>query len=126
MTEDRIEDFLDRFCAAWRSNDAGAFAALFIEDATYVTWQGVWLRGRDEIERECDAFFGQGAVAPMHLRLLNVRALGPAVRLVVTMGAGQTQTFTLILRGGSWVCAALHNTAVGLRVLDGARPALTY
>ncbi len=124
MINDRIEDFLDRFCAAWRANEACAFSALFIEDATYVTWQGLWLRGRDEIERECDGFFGQGAVTPIDLRLLNVRALGPAVRLVLTMGGGQTQTFTLILRGGRWICAALHNTAVTLRVLDETRSAL--
>jgi len=110
MTTDRIEDFLDRFSAACQAGDAASFAALFIEDATYVTCQGRWLRGRDQIARmHDDPSQGMG----LQVRPLNVRALGPAVRLVVAEGGvGEVQTFTLILREGRWVCAAFHNTAM--------------
>jgi uncharacterized protein (TIGR02246 family) len=116
MVGDRIEDFLDRFGAAWNTGDAASFAALFIEDATYVTWQGQWVRGREEIARMRD-FLSHGceADAPLRVKPLSVRALGPAVRLVVAAGGnGEVQTFTLILQGGRWVCAAVQNTAIGL------------
>ena len=101
---DRIEDFLDRF------------AALFIEDATYVTWQGQWVRGREEIARMRNCLLrDDGSAAPLRIRPLSVRALGPAVRLVVAAGGnGEVQTFTLILQAGHWVCAAVQNTAIGL------------
>jgi uncharacterized protein (TIGR02246 family) len=107
MIIDTIEEFLDRFATAWIAGDAGAFAGLFIEDATFVTCQGRWLRGREEIARGYEASSG----GRLRFRPVNIRALGPAVRLVVTEGGGETQTFTLILRDRRWVCAAFHNSA---------------
>ena len=116
MIGDRIEDFLDRFAIAWNGGDAAGFATLFIEDATYVTWQGQWLRGREEIARMRNCLLrDDGSGAPLRIRPLSVRALGPAVRLVVAAGGnGEVQTFTLILQSGRWVCAAVQNTAIGL------------
>lgn len=35
MTEADLRDWLDRYVAAWRTNDAGDVAALFTEDAVY-------------------------------------------------------------------------------------------
>ena len=109
MISDRIEDFLDRFSTAWVVGD---LKSQFIEDASCVTAQGLWLHGCEEIER------GLADQMPsLRYRLLNVRALGPAVRLVVTEGSGRRQTFTLILRAGRWVCAAFQDTAVYLTAL---------
>jgi uncharacterized protein (TIGR02246 family) len=110
MTSDRIEDFLDRFSAASQAGNAASFAALFVEDATYVTCQGRWVRGRDQIARMHD---DPSQAMGLQMTPRSVRALGPAVRLVVAEGGvGEVQTFTLILRAGRWVCAAFHNTAM--------------
>jgi hypothetical protein len=35
MTHDDVQDWLDRYVAAWRSNEAADIAALFTEDASY-------------------------------------------------------------------------------------------
>jgi uncharacterized protein (TIGR02246 family) len=44
MTNERVEDgvadFLRCLRTAWDAGDAQAFATLFTEDATYVTWLG--------------------------------------------------------------------------------------
>ena len=49
---ERLTAWMDRYVAAWASNDTGDIAALFTEDATYRTepYAEPW-RGRDAIVR---------------------------------------------------------------------------
>jgi ketosteroid isomerase-like protein len=52
MTLKELQDWIDRYAAAWRSNDAQSVGDLFAENAVYYThpFRDPW-RGRDEIVR---------------------------------------------------------------------------
>lgn len=53
MTHDEVQDWLDRYVAAWRSNDAADVEPLFSEDVTYAyrPWESQehTVRGRDAL-----------------------------------------------------------------------------
>ena len=50
MTHDDVQAWLDRYVAAWRSNDAAQIGDLFSEDARYRFYAyGEWTHGRDAI-----------------------------------------------------------------------------
>ena len=53
MTHEQVQEWLDRYIAAWSSNDADDIAALFSEDVVYSyrPWvdEGVTVRGRDAV-----------------------------------------------------------------------------
>jgi ketosteroid isomerase-like protein len=53
MTHDQVQEWLDRYIAAWSSNDADDIAALFSEDVVYSyrPWvdEGVTVTGRDAV-----------------------------------------------------------------------------
>ena len=51
MTHDHVQQWLNRYMAAWQSYDPGAIADLFSEDATYRyhPWDDEPLAGRDAI-----------------------------------------------------------------------------
>jgi uncharacterized protein (TIGR02246 family) len=119
------EVFLDEFRAAWNSGDAASYAALFTDDATYVIFLGEALIGRAEIERNhADVFSRWQKGTKMAVKALGVRSLGNDACSVLTVGGiGQKapvaydklQTFTLVRRGGRWLCAAFQNTAMSDR-----------
>jgi len=127
-----VEVFLDRLRAAWGAGDARSYAALFTDDATYVIFLGEALVGRGEIERNHVDVFGrwqsgtQMAVTPV-----EVRPLGEDVCSVLTIGGvgrkapvayDKLQTFTLVRRGGRWLCAAFQNTAMSDRARAAFNP----
>jgi ketosteroid isomerase-like protein len=62
MEADRFRDWLERYAAAWRSNDAADVEALFAEDAVYSygPFRDDEARGRDEIVRR----WVEGGVQP--------------------------------------------------------------
>ena len=123
--QNAVEDFLDRFRTAWNWGDAQAFAALFVEDATYVIFLGEALIGRDAIEENhAEVFARWQKGTKMAVKAIGVRSLGDGVCSVLTIGGvGQKppiacdkfQTFTLVRRGERWLCASFHNTAMSER-----------
>ena len=120
---------LDRIGAAWNAGDATAFGAEFTPDATYVTFDGQVLAGRE-------------AIVDVHRRLFDgplkgstmgasstgddaptVRFLRPDVAHVLTGGAvrpgdrerttpdrDSVPSFVLVDDGDGWRVAAFHNT----------------
>ena len=50
MTREQVRDWVERYVAAWRSNDPADIGALFTDDASYSPhpWDEPW-RGRDAI-----------------------------------------------------------------------------
>lgn len=56
--EGAVRDVLNRIVAAWKDNDADAFAAFYAEDATVVLPGGAFLKGRDEIRNYMATAFG--------------------------------------------------------------------
>ena len=86
---DRVNEWLDRYFAAWASNDPVAVGALFARDATYAVspFAEPW-RGRDEIVRRWTA--GNGELRH-HEHTVLAAGAGSGVahwRVVVATGAG--------------------------------------
>lgn len=71
----------ERYQARWQAGDMPGWADLFTEDADFVTWRGLWWKGRDEIlarHQAADAFI-RGQFAAYRIEPLRVRSLTPAV-----------------------------------------------
>lgn len=123
MTEckgDTIEACIERIQKAWGAGDPAAFAAEFTEDATYVVYFGLPLRGRPEIEKMHVEPLGRGT--HMRMKVLSARPLTNDVSSVLTVaGVGmdaappydKVQTLTLLRRDGRWICASFQNTELG-------------
>lgn len=108
--------------AAWANNDADAFAALYVADATVVL-PGVYKKSRDEVRTYMAVAFAgpmkgsRGIDEP-----LNVRFLGADAAVVISeagiLMAGETAlpaerlvraTWVLAKQDGKWLIAAYHN-----------------
>ncbi|MGK9167242.1 SgcJ/EcaC family oxidoreductase [Inquilinus limosus] len=75
------EAVVERYQARWQAGDLPGWASLFTEDADFVTWRGLWWKGRREIlagHQAVDAFV-RGQFAAYRIEPLRIRSLGPAV-----------------------------------------------
>ena len=119
-----IRSRLEEFNAAWDRGDADGFAALFSEDADYITFDGSRWKGRREIAESHRAFF-QGFLKGSRLVIdrQSIRLLAPDVALIHTRGAvllaGQkvsaksrlsVQTLVAVKRPEGWRFVAFQNT----------------
>jgi uncharacterized protein (TIGR02246 family) len=113
--------------ASWRAGDAGAYAALHADDATYVAFDGTVMAGRAEIAAGHRPLF-DGIMKGSRLAVVEraVRFPDPATAIVVQRAGiimrwqkGRTvpsrkrlSTNTTVLRqdGDVWVVAAFQNT----------------
>jgi uncharacterized protein (TIGR02246 family) len=117
---DTVEACLDRIRSAWDRGDAQAYAAEFVEDATYVIFLGEALRGRAEIESTHVDVLGKWQKGTkMAIRPLSVRPLSEDVISVLTIGGlahaepirfDKLQTFTFVCQDSRWMCSAFQNT----------------
>ncbi|RJL23002.1 SgcJ/EcaC family oxidoreductase [Bailinhaonella thermotolerans] len=86
---DQIHDLLTRLTEAWNAGDAAAYAALFTEDADYVTFLGRNTPGRQAIEHVHRALFEgplKGSrLAPM-TTAAKIRFIRPDVAVIVAEG----------------------------------------
>jgi uncharacterized protein (TIGR02246 family) len=120
---------LDRITAAWNAGDATAYGTEFTADATYVTFDGHVLVGRDAIV-DIHRWLFDGPLRGSTLGATStgehspdVRFLRPDVAHVLTAGAvrpgdrpGTTPdrdsvpSFVLVDDGDGWRVTAFHNT----------------
>ena len=120
--EAEIRAVMKRLNEAW--GDADAFAAVFTEDAEYITFDGSMVKGRTAIAESHRPLF-EGFMRGSHLagEPPTIRFLTPDVALVHGKGAViqkhqkkaarraiSTQTNVLIRQDGRWQIAAFHNT----------------
>jgi uncharacterized protein (TIGR02246 family) len=118
-----VSDVLGRLYEAWEANDAGAFVADYLDDASVVQ-PGIYKRGREEIRTTMAAGFAgplQGSRVinhPQDIRLLTDETaivvsedgiLFPG-QDVVPSAALVRATWVLAKREGSWYVAAYHNS----------------
>jgi uncharacterized protein (TIGR02246 family) len=121
-----VSDVLKRLYEAWEANDAGAFVADYLDDASVVQ-PGIYKRGREEIRTTMAAGFAgplQGSRAFDHPQ--DIRFLTDETAIVVSEGGiifpGQDvvptealvrATWVLVNRDGNWYVAAYHNSPAG-------------
>ncbi len=123
--QDIADEFLERLRRAWDAGDAGAYAAQFTQDATYVIFLGEALIGREAIERNHVEVFGRWQKgSKMAVKAIRVAAVGADVCSILTAGGvgketpvrfDKIQTFTLERAGDGWLCASFQNTAMSER-----------
>lgn len=120
--ETAIRDLLQTLYAAWDANDADAFVAPYLDDAT-VAMPGTFHPDRESIRRYMAAGFAgplKGSRGRDELR--SIRFLGPDAAVAVSrawiMMAGETElpldrevtaTWVLARRDGQWRIAAYAN-----------------
>jgi uncharacterized protein (TIGR02246 family) len=127
-TDAEIVAVLTRLAAAWTAADAAAYGAEFTEDATYVVFNGIVLRGRAAIA-DAHAMLWKGPLAgsrmdPPRTEDLTVRRLRPDVAHVVVEAGGvtldgqqsgatdraSTVSFVFVHDDDVWRIAAFQNT----------------
>ncbi|MFI5610456.1 SgcJ/EcaC family oxidoreductase [Amycolatopsis sp. NPDC051903] len=118
---------LGRLADAWNSGDATAYAELFTEDADYVTFFGLNLPGREQIESSHRALF-EGPLRGSKLGGFgeaSVRFPREDVAIVVSGGGSaldggdaaaqgrvSTVTFVLVRETAGWLVTSFQNTRV--------------
>ena len=114
--EAEIERVIDELFDAWNRGDGAGFARLFTRDADYVTGDGVWLRGRAEIEglvRTAGAGGKASRVGPPSIRAMArwatavFRWRGPAAE---GRGSRGVVTCVFVRNRGRWLVHRLQNT----------------
>lgn len=121
---DSYESCLRRIKEAWNAGDARAYANEFAEDATYVTFLGVLMLGRAEIEAaHKDVFTRWRPGEKMAVNPLRACYLSDVVVSVLTVGGlghnepirfDKFQTYIFALKHGRCLCAAFQNTKMSL------------
>lgn len=109
----------------WNAHDAKAFSAPFATDADYVVVNGMYIKGREEIEKGHAGIFSTVYKESHNVGTVkSVRWLRPDVAVVhvewnleFTIG-GETKkghamnTIIMAKDGGKWSIAAFHNTPI--------------
>ncbi len=119
-----VHALMQRLYEAWGEGDADAFAALFTEDADYVTFDGSLSKGRQaiaDIHRPLFEGFMKGS--RLTGQTTAVRFLAPNVALVHSKGAVlrknqrrpsrralSVQTNVVVRQGDRWLLTAFQNT----------------
>jgi uncharacterized protein (TIGR02246 family) len=119
-----VRALMQRLYEAWGEGDADAFAALFTEDADYVTFDGSLSKGRQaiaDIHRPLFEGFMKGS--RLTGQTTAVRFLAPDVALVHSKGAVlrknqrrpsrralSVQTNVVVRQGDRWLLTAFQST----------------
>ncbi|WP_438028289.1 SgcJ/EcaC family oxidoreductase [Sorangium sp. So ce233] len=125
--EAAIRRMFEALCEAWAREGASAVDAFYTPDSDYVTFDGSWLRGREENRRVHEELFA-GVLAGTRLvgEIERVRFLGPDTAVVVSTGAvlwpwqelapasRRSRQTLVVVRGddGRWRVASFQNTRV--------------
>ncbi|GAA1679145.1 hypothetical protein GCM10009765_30460 [Fodinicola feengrottensis] len=118
----QIQDLLRQLTAAWNKGDATAYAALFAENADYISWLGTRDSGRAAIEASHSFLFNgplKGVKMPSDGAdaSLDIRYLTPDVALVIADGGKPDHapvtsvvTLTAVRANTGWRFAFFQNT----------------
>ncbi|WP_049560977.1 SgcJ/EcaC family oxidoreductase [Nonomuraea sp. SBT364] len=118
-----IVTLLTRLADAWNAGDATAYAAVFTEDADYVTFNGAHLRGREAVESSHRWLFEgplKGSTMAAPGGDVRVRPLADGAALVVFRGGTAVDgrqrdsivSFTAVRTPEGWRFASFQNTRV--------------
>lgn len=121
--EAEIRDVVEvRWKQGFDAGDSHALAALFTEDADFVTANGYWWRGRQEIEQGLGVVLTgpfRGSALEQHVE--KIRFLTPNLALVhvwmqIRLPDGRVRRDRgdriFAKQGGAWRCLALQNSVI--------------
>ncbi|NUR91769.1 MAG: SgcJ/EcaC family oxidoreductase [Nonomuraea sp.] len=118
-----IIHLLNRMTETWNAGDSAGYAGLFTEDADYITFFGLHMKGRKAIEEahrglfKLDIKLEEGGPEP------QIRRLTDDVALVIAGGVSSVDgvldpsrtsaiTLTALRTSEGWRFASFHNTRV--------------
>ena len=118
-----IAALTQKVVTSWAYHDAEAFASVFAEDGTMIL-SGVYCEGRDAVrEHMAKAFEGPYKGTQVTGKPISIRALGPDVAILLSLGgvlaAGETEvtegsairaSWLAVRQDGQWLLAAYQNT----------------
>ncbi|MFC5862787.1 SgcJ/EcaC family oxidoreductase [Acidicapsa dinghuensis] len=127
-TDQAVRDTMQHLCEAWEAGDGKAYAALFSEDAQYVTAPGQRLHGREAIatshQQIFDTIFKNSKLGRNYP--VAFHAIAPGVVLLEAAGAvlfpGEREsdippnglmTMVLAHRDDAWKIVSFQNTPTG-------------
>ncbi|MEV4159174.1 SgcJ/EcaC family oxidoreductase [Nonomuraea dietziae] len=102
-----MNHLLRRLTETWNAGDATAYAALFTDDADYITYFGLHLKGRQAIEDSHRELFKLPIKLDTPSAEPLIRRLSPEVQLAIVQGGSNGRP--------SIVSFAAVETAEGLR-----------
>ncbi|MFE7506545.1 SgcJ/EcaC family oxidoreductase [Promicromonospora sp. NPDC057488] len=123
VATDQVRLLLHRLTDTWNDGDAAAYADLFTEDADYITFFGLRMRGRSAIEEGHRALFRMPVKLAPFADEAELRPLADGVVLIVSGGTstvdGQPDpsrdsviTLTAVDTTDGWRFASFQNTRV--------------
>lgn len=124
-SEDAIRKVVSQVEAGWNAHDAKTFAGPFAEDADYVVVNGMYIKGREAIDKgHAGIFAGIYKESKNAATIKSIRFLRPDIAVVHVewnlefMAGGLKQTAramnSMIMSetGGKWSIASFHNTPI--------------
>jgi uncharacterized protein (TIGR02246 family) len=114
--ENAIRSLLARLYRAWAGGDGDGYAACFAENADYITFNGMHLRGRAENADLHGALFRNVLKnTKLSAEIQRLELLSSGVALVHTMGRGRKkshQCYVLVKSDAGWLIRSFQNTRV--------------
>ncbi|TDD24217.1 SgcJ/EcaC family oxidoreductase [Nonomuraea diastatica] len=118
-----VTHLLARMAETWNAGDARAYAELFTPDAEYITFFGLHLRGRQDIEYTHRELFKTSIKLASDGEKPLVKALSDDVALVISGGGSTVDgepdpsrssivTLTALRTAEGWRFASFQNTRV--------------
>jgi len=111
-----IHSLLARLYEAWACGDANGYAACFTENADYITFNGMHLRGRSENADLHGALFRSVLKnTKLSAEIESLDLLSSDIALVHTMGSGRKksyQCYVLVKSNAGWQIRSFQNTRV--------------
>jgi uncharacterized protein (TIGR02246 family) len=114
--ENAIRSLLARLYGAWTRGDGNGYAACFTENADYITFNGMHLRGRAENAELHGALFRTVLKnTKLSAEIEGLELLSSGVALVHTVGSGRKkshQCYVLVKTDAGWLIRSFQNTRV--------------
>lgn len=122
-TTEPVQQLLRRMADTWNDGDAAGYAELFTEDADYITFFGLRMRGRNEIEEGHRALFRMPIKLAPYAGDADLRSLADGAMLIIAGGSSTVDgkadptrdsviSMTAVETGDGWRFASFQNTRV--------------
>jgi|tagenome__1003787_1003787.scaffolds.fasta_scaffold20902472_2 uncharacterized protein (TIGR02246 family) len=127
-----VRSAMDGVIAAWANNDANAFVDFYTDDATLVTVEGIYCKGRESIRSQMTMLYaGVFKGSKVFDELEDIRFINDDVAVAITWNAillgGLTElppeetrraTWVLSKHDGRWLVEAFQNVFITVPTME--------